>query len=178
MKWICKGLALVIAGTALAQTPAVSTAPTWTKVATEGASLATAPVVQLPAGTTYRWGVGTKWCDSVTITAPVAMTAWNWPWNHTGPSYTTPTCTVNGQPVSDVAPGFLKELDTQGSAPPPPPPPPPTRIIFSCIAPLLTVTIDGVPTPTPAPIILVVATASASIPGYTCSVYTPPGVTQ
>ena len=41
-------------------------AQTYSKIVSEGTAVS-APVVTIPAGQTYRWGIGTKWCDPVTV---------------------------------------------------------------------------------------------------------------
>jgi hypothetical protein len=87
---------------AFAQTPQV-----WVKVGSEGSTAATSPVVVIQAGQMYRFGAGTKWCDSVTATTQFSQTVF---WSNFA-------CKVNGKPVPDPAPGVVKELDLFESAP-------------------------------------------------------------
>lgn len=75
----------------------------WAKVALEGADASTAPVVVLPAGTTYRVGdtANNLWSPSVTVTAPTTIT------------FFFPTA---GFTFPDPDFGQVKELDVQPTA--------------------------------------------------------------
>jgi hypothetical protein len=89
---------------------ALTTAPlmgqTWQKIVSEGAAQASSPVVTLPAGTVYRFGFGTKFCDPVTTTGKITLTVW----------YARIVCTVNGVSTIDPDPNVQKELDVQETA--------------------------------------------------------------
>jgi subtilisin family serine protease len=103
--------------------PAPPPVVTWTKVAIEG------DTVFLPAGTTYRFGIGTSFLAPVTTTVDETLYVY----------YTT----FGGDP----APGVVKELDVEGngagvlvngvpftSGPPTPPPAPPPVVTWTKVA--------------------------------------------
>ena len=81
-------------------------AQTYSKIVSEGTAVS-APVVTIPAGQTYRWGIGTKWCDPVTVSVATTITAYNFQLG-TG---TPPVCKVDGVATVDVDPNVIKELD-------------------------------------------------------------------
>lgn len=113
-------------------------AQTWFKVVPENGT------ATLPAGATYQYGSGVKFCDAVKVTVSTTVTAAN-----------GGTCKVNGVVTADPDPNVVKELDVQEQAasfvvpvvingvksnvtvpalpaPPPPPPPVSTTITLTC----------------------------------------------
>lgn len=102
----------LLAGVAFAQTPQIAIdplPPTWAAIAPEGTYQGTSPVVSMPAGTIFTFGLTTKGgviCDAMTATAaPVVV------WVST---FST-TCKVNGVPTADPDPGQIKTLYVQSS---------------------------------------------------------------
>jgi hypothetical protein len=74
-------------------------AQTWVKVAGQSSKA----TIMLPAGTIYRWGTGTTWCDSVTVAKATTYTPIT--------SATFP-CTVSGKAATIAG----TELDVQEAA--------------------------------------------------------------
>jgi hypothetical protein len=95
-------VALLCGGKIHAQTNAV----TWVPIASEGQYQGTSPVVSLPVGTVYTFGLTTKGgviCDPITIGQnPLTVVVYV--------SSFVKTCAVNGVLTSDPDPGKIKTL--------------------------------------------------------------------
>jgi hypothetical protein len=83
-------------------------AQTWFKVTSEiGPTASSSNTLTLPKGTIYRFGIGTTYCDTVTLTAATTFS----------PVYFNSfPCTVKGVKVADPAPNITKEVDVQETA--------------------------------------------------------------